>query len=270
MGRLDGKTALITGGSSGIGEATVRLFVKEGAKVILFARNIEKSSKIVQELGKNALFVRGDITLEEDVKRAIDTAVETWGKLDIIFNNAGIIGPKGTVDTLPVEGFDKATDVLIKGVFLGVKHAARVMKHQGFGTIINCASIAGLLVLDDPLIYSSCKAAVTHLTRMAASELAEYNIRVNCVSPGAIITPMWFDGAIPSEVMRLKLLEYGDSVMPFGGFGTPIDIAYAVLWLASDEARFVSGHNLVVDGGASIGWPKFSIDKVRKDLKEIL
>ena len=94
MGRLDGKTALITGGSSGIGEATVRLFVKEGAKVILFARNIEKSSKIVQELGKNALFVRGDITLEEDVKRAIDTAVETWGKLDIIFNNAGIIGPK--------------------------------------------------------------------------------------------------------------------------------------------------------------------------------
>jgi len=269
MSRLDGKVALITGGSSGIGEATVRLFVEEGAKVLLFARNVERSNKIVQDLGNNVLFTKGDITVEDDVKNAIDTAVDKYGKLDIIFNNAGIIGPKGPVDTLSVEGFDKATDVLIKGVFLGIKHGARIMKPQGFGSIINCASIAGLMVLDDPLIYSTCKAAVHHMTRMAASELAEYNIRVNSVSPGAIITPMWFGGDDPSEDDRMKLLDYGKSVLPFGGFGFPVDIAYAVLWLASKESRYVSGHNLVVDAGISIGWPKFSIDKVSKDLKEI-
>ena len=122
MSRLDGKVALITGGSSGIGEATVRLFEEEGAKVLLFARNAERSNKIVQDLGNNVLFTKGDITVEDDVKNAIDTAVDKYGKLDIIFNNAGIIGPKGPVDTLSVEGFDKATDVLIKGVFLGMKH----------------------------------------------------------------------------------------------------------------------------------------------------
>ena len=269
MSRLDGKTALITGGSSGIGEATVRRFVEERAKVLLFARNEERANKIIRDLEGDVLFYKGDVALEDDVKSAVDTVIKEWGKLDIIFNNAGILGPGGPVDTLPVEGFDEATDVLIKGVFLGVKHAARVMKPQCQGSIINCASIAGLIFGPDRLIYSSCKAAVNHLTRMAAGELGEYGIRVNSVCPGAILTKMWFGGNEPSEKEREKLVDYFKGLMPFG-VGFPVDIANAVLWLASDESRYVTGHYLVVDGGASIGIPNFAIDIMEKELEEIL
>jgi NAD(P)-dependent dehydrogenase (short-subunit alcohol dehydrogenase family) len=269
MGRLDGKVAVVTGGTSGIGEATVKLFVEEGAKVVIFARNKEKGNRIQKELGTNSLFFKGDVTVENDIKEAVDTAVEKWGKLDIVYNNAGISGPRGPIDTITEEGYNNAVNVLLKGVFFGIKHAARVMKPQGFGSIINCASVAGLAVTPDESIYATCKAAVNHLTRYTASELGEFGIRVNSVCPGAIITPMWFGGASPSNSDVRKLLNYGDSILPFGGFGVPLDIAYAVLYLASDEARFVSGHYLVVDGSVSIGWPRFSIDKVNKELGEL-
>ena len=269
MGRLEGKVAIVTGGSSGIGEATVRLFVEEGAKVLLFARNEERSNNIIGTLGKDALFYKGDVAIESEVRSAVDTAVDTWGKLDCIFNNAGILGPGGPVDELAVDGFDQAMDVLVKGVFLGVKHAARVMKPQGYGSIINCASIAGMIFGPDRLIYSTCKAAVNHLTRMAAGELGKHGIRVNSVCPGAILTKMWFDGNEPSEEDREKMIDYFEGLMPFG-VGFPVDIANAVLWLASDESRYVTGHYLVVDGGASIGIPNFAIDKIEKELREIL
>ena len=269
MGRLDGKVALVTGGTSGIGEATVKLFVEEGAKVLIFARNEEKGNSIHKELGANSVFFKGNVTVENDVKEAVDTIVEKWGKLDIVYNNAGISGPRGPIDTISEEGFNAAIDVLLKGVFFGIKHAVRVMKPRRSGSIINCASVAGLAVTPDESIYATCKAAVNHLTRYTASELGEFGIRVNSVCPGAIITPMWFGGASPSDIEVRRLLDYGDSILPFGGFGVPLDIAYAVLWLASDESRFVSGHYLVVDGGASIGWPRFSIDKVNKELGEL-
>ncbi|MBD3206835.1 glucose 1-dehydrogenase [Candidatus Bathyarchaeota archaeon] len=269
MGRLAGKVAIVTGGTSGIGEATVKLFVEEGAKVIIFARNMEKGYRLQKELGNNTLFIKGDVTIEDDIIEAIETVEEKWGKLDIMFNNAGISGPRGPIDTISEQGFNNAVDVLIKGVFFGIKHAARVMKPQRSGSIINCSSVAGLTVTPDESIYATCKAAVNHLTRYTASELGEYGIRVNSVCPGAIVTPMWFGGETPSEDDVRRLCDYGDSILPFGGFGFPIDIAYAVLWLASDEARFVSGHYLVVDGGASIGWPRFSMDKVSKELGEL-
>ena len=163
MKQLEGKTAIITGGSSGIGEATVRLFVEEGAKVLLFARNAERSTKIIQEVGKNAQFHQGDVTKEKDIENAVDRAIDTWGKLDCMYNNAGIIGPRGSIDKIEEEGINNAVDVLIKGVIFGVKHAARVMKSQGFGSIINCSSVAGLTVTPDETVYSMCKAAVNSI-----------------------------------------------------------------------------------------------------------
>jgi len=270
MGRLDGKVAIITGGSSGIGEATVRLFVKEGAKVILFARNKERSNKIIQDLGSNAHYFQGDVTKEQDLKNAVDMAVESWGKLDCMFNNAGMGGVRGSIDTISEEGFDATTDVLLKGVFFGIKHAARVMKPQGFGSIINCSSVAGLLVASNSSIYATCKAAVNHLTRMTASDLGDYGVRVNSVCPGAILTRIWSRGADMSDEMERDLRSYFVNAQPIRRTGLPIDIAYAVLWLASDESSFVTGHPLVVDGGFSLGQTRDTIIKKSKQLGEIL
>ena len=269
MGRLEEKVAIITGGSSGIGESTVRLFVKEGAKVLLFARNEERSNRIVKDLGKNVQFFKGDVTVESDIKDVVDTAVESWGKLDCIFNNAGKGGVSGPIDKISEEGFDDTVGVLLKGVLFGVKHAARVMKPQGFGSIINCSSVAGLLVGSSPVIYSSCKAAVNHLTRMAAGELGEFGIRVNSVCPGAILTRIFSRGADMPEGMKKEISNYFEKAQPIRRTGLPIDIAYAVLWLASDESRFVTGHPLVVDGGISLGLTRDSIQKWRKELGDI-
>ena len=265
MGRLDGKVAVITGGSSGIGEATVRLFVKEGAKVLLFARNEERSNGIIADLGKNVQFFQGDVTVENDVKKAVDTAVETWGKLDCMYNNAGSGVESGPIDTLSESGFDRTVDVLLKGVFFGVKHAARVMKPQGYGSIVNCSSVNGLLVTGRNLFYSTCKAAVDHLTRLAASELGPYGIRVNSVVPGAILTPIWYGNTELTDEMKKDYGYYFKKYQPLKLLGMPIDIANAVLWLASDEARFVSGHPLVIDGGISIGFPGVTINEMNEE-----
>jgi NAD(P)-dependent dehydrogenase (short-subunit alcohol dehydrogenase family) len=268
--RLEGKTAIVTGASSGIGEATSRLFVKEGSKVLLFDRNRERSMKIISELGENAHYFQGDVTKEQDVKKSVDYVVENWGKLDSIFNNAGIGGVSGPIDSISEQGFDDTLDVLLKGVLFGVKHAARVMKPQGFGSIINCSSAAALFVGASPVIYSAGKAAVNQLTRMAASELAEYGIRVNSVCPGAILTRVWSRGEDMPEDMKKELSDYFVNMQPIKRTGLPIDIAYAVLWLASDESRFVTGHPLVVDGGISVGLSRDTIQKYNKELGAIL
>jgi len=270
MGRLEGKVAIITGASSGIGEATTRLFVKEGAKVLLFAHNKKRDNKIVKELGDNTQYFQGDVTKEKDVKNAVDIAVENWGKLDCIFNNAGMGGARGPIDTISEKGFDETTDVLLKGVFFGVKHAARVMKPQGFGSIINCSSVAGLLVASNSHIYALCKAAVNHLTRMTASELGGFGIRVNSVCPGAILTRIWSRGADMPVEMEKDLDNYFVNAQPIRRTGMPIDIANAVLWLASDESSFVTGLPLVVDGGFSLGQTRDTILKKSKELGEIL
>lgn len=269
MRRLEGKAAIVTGGSSGIGEATSRLFVKEGANVLLFARNEKRSNKILKDLGNNAQYFQGDVSKEQDVKNAVDMAVESWGKLDCIYNNAGIVGATGAIDTISEEGFDKTIGVLLKGVFFGIKHAARVMKPQGFGSIINCSSISGLMVTGRAQLYATCKAAVNQLTRNTAWELGEYGIRVNSICPGAILTRIYSGGADMSNEMKKELGDYMKTFQPIKRTGLPIDIAYAALWLASDESRFVSGHPLVVDGGASVGFTHETIDKLSKDMGEI-
>ena len=269
MNKLDGKVAIITGGSSGIGEATVRLFVEEGAKVILFARNEERSNKIVKDLGKNVQFFQGDVTVENDVKSAVDTAVGNWGKLDCIYNNAGSGPASGPIDTISEKGFDDTINVLLKGVFFGIKHAARVMKPQGHGSIVSCSSVNGVLVSGENVLYSTCKAAVDHLTRLAASELGPYGIRVNSVVPGAILTPIYYGSLQLTDEMKKDYGDYFMKYQPVKLLGMPIEIAKAVLWLVSDESRFVSGHPLVVDGGISVGFPRVTIKEINDEWAEI-
>ena len=189
MGRLEGKVAVITGGASGIGEASVRRFVGEGCKVVIADLQHERGERLAAELGAVAAFVRTDVTLESDVAAAIALAQSRFGRLDCLFNNAGYAGVNGPIESIPAQGFDDTMAVLLRGVFLGIKHAAPVMKRQGAGSIVSTASVAGLQAGFAGHVYSAAKAAVIHLTRSVAMELGESGVRVNCICPGAIATP---------------------------------------------------------------------------------
>ena len=255
MNRLEGRTAVITGGASGIGAASVRLFAAEGARVLIADTQEERGRALAAELGESALFRRVDVTREADVKGAIDEVVARWGRLDCIFNNAGFGGALGPIEQTSVEDFDITFDVLVKGPFLGIKHAAPVMKAQRSGSILSTASVAGLQTGHSPHLYSVAKAAVIHLTRSVALELGEYGIRVNCICPGIIATPLAAGRPNVSEEGLAKMKRALGKSQPLGRIGDPEDIARAALWLASDESSFVTGHAQVVDGGAFAGRP---------------
>ena len=253
MGRLDGKVAVITGGSSGIGNASVRLFVKEGCRVIFGDIQDERGVALAEELGENAIYLHTDVRNESEIKALIDLAVDRFGRLDCIFNNAGFPGVGGPIDEIPTDGFDVTMEIMFRSVFLGIKHAAPIMKEQRSGSIISTASVAGLRTGMGGHIYSSAKAAIIHLTRTVAMELGEFNIHVNCICPGGISTAIFGRGLgfgqdkadRFKEVMKTYLAE----LQPIRRSGLPEDIAKAALWLASDDSTFVSGHPLVVDGG---------------------
>jgi len=253
--RLEGRVAVITGGASGIGAASARLFVAEGARVLVADMQEDRGKEIATELGESAAFRRTDVTREEDVKTAVDEAVARWGRLDCMFNNAGFGGALGPIESTSVEEFDLTFDVLLKGVFLGIKHAAPIMKRQGAGSIINTASVAGLQTGNSPHLYSVAKAAVIHLTRSVALELGEAGIRVNCICPGIIATPLAAGRTDVSEEQLVKLRRALAGSQALGRIGDPEDIARAALWLASDESSFVTGQAQVVDGGAFAGRP---------------
>jgi len=252
--RLEGKVAVITGGASGLGEATARLFVEEGARVVIADLQEEGGKALASELGSNACFARTDVTREEDIAGAVDQAVATWGRLDCMFNNAGIVGAVGPIDELQVEEYDATMAVLLRGVFLGTKHAARVMKPQGSGSILSTSSIAGLQGGLGPHTYAAAKAALIGFTRNVAAELARYGVRVNCIAPGNMATPMVAE-LITGDPDRVRTAEKGLARMsPLPGrAGVARDIAHAALWLASDDAGYVTGHTLTVDGGLTIG-----------------
>ena len=257
MGTMENKVAVITGGASGIGKAIVELFVKEGAQVVIGDIQDEKGQEFSETLGKHTSFIHADVSLEEDVKSMIDHAVDLHGHLDCLVNNAGMGGVLGEVETIPVEGFDRTIAILLRGVFLGMKHAAPIMKRQESGNIINIASIAGMRGISQNHPYSAAKAAVMQLTRTVAMELAVHNIRVNSICPGSIVTAIFGkskdlpDSKIAETYENLSGLF--ERVQPIQRTGTPEDIAKAALWLASDGSSFVTGHSLVVDGGASAG-----------------
>jgi NAD(P)-dependent dehydrogenase (short-subunit alcohol dehydrogenase family) len=254
---LDGKVAIVTGGASGIGAASVRLFAEEGCRVLVADIQDEKGRRLAEEISGDVTYLHTDVSREGDVRAAVHTAVEGFGRLDCMFNNAGIPGAGGPIESVSVEGFDETVGVLLRGVFLGIKHAASVMKGKGSGSIINTASVAGLRAGYGNHIYSAAKAAVIHLTRSVAMELGESGVRVNCICPGFIATPMIgrARGLSIEEAERAvhKIKALFIDAQPMRRPGLPEDVARAALWLASEESGFVNGHALVVDGGVTGG-----------------
>jgi NAD(P)-dependent dehydrogenase (short-subunit alcohol dehydrogenase family) len=255
MGRLDGKVAIVTGGASGIGEATVRLFHAEGARVVAADVQDARGKRLAEELGAGAVYQHADVSQEAEVKALVDLAVGELGRLDCLFNNAGFVGARGPIDTIPVDEFDVTFGVLLRGVFLGMKHAAPVMKRQGSGSIISTASVAGLQAGFGPHPYSAAKAAVVQLTRTVATELGESGVRVNCICPGGIATPLLASAFGEGEAALGTLRSVLAMAQPIRRAGLPEDIARAALWLASDDASFVNGQAIVVDGGLTSGRP---------------
>lgn len=256
--RLAGKTALITGGTSGIGLASVELFIGEGAKVAFTGRSERRGNELERRFPGQAYFIAADVSREQDVARAVSEAYAWCSGLDVLFNNAGE-PPQGGVETLTYEQFHRAMDVLLGSVLFGIKYAAPLMKARGRGAIINNASIASLRTHMGGYLYSIAKAAVTHATRLAGMELGKYGITVNSISPGGIPTPIFFGGSRamdqidPAEKeQKLEALRGRlDATTPLLHCGTPRDIAYAALFLASDEGAYINCHDLVVDGGTS-------------------
>jgi NAD(P)-dependent dehydrogenase (short-subunit alcohol dehydrogenase family) len=256
-GRLEGKVAVITGGVSGIGLGTVELFIAQGARVVAADIQDEKGHMLAQRFGDRLRYIRCDVTVEADIAAAVGLAASEFGGLDILFNNAGISDGMRAIAEIEAETWSWIFDVLVRGPALGMKYAAPLMVARGGGSIINTASIAGLQAGWGPIAYSSAKAAVIHMSRVAAAQLSPQKIRVNAICPGLIATSIF--GAslgLPREVadqMAARVAENGAGVQPIPKAGQPEDIARAALYLASDDAEFVTGTHLVVDGGITVG-----------------
>jgi NAD(P)-dependent dehydrogenase (short-subunit alcohol dehydrogenase family) len=253
-GRVSGKVAVVTGGASGLGEATARLMHAEGASVLLTDIQDDRGQRVAIELGDRCRFLHCDVTSEPEVAGAVDAAVREFGRLDCMFNNAGIVGTQGGIDEIPLAEYEFTLAVLLRSVFLGMKHAARVMKPQHSGVILNTTSIGGLQGGLGPHIYGAAKGAVVALTKNVAAELGAWSIRVNAIAPGKILTPMNAANLIGDPDAMDEAREAFATRTPLRGrIGVADDIAHAALWLASDDSGFVSGHTLVVDGGLTTG-----------------
>lgn len=247
--KLKARVALITGGTEGIGYATAELFLREGARVVVAGRSAEKGARAVKALKPlgEVLFVRGDVSRPRDAERMVRRAVERFGRLDILFNNAGIYLEKVAEETDESE-WDRVLDINLKGTFLVSRYAIVQMKRQGSGVIINNSSDAGLVGNRACPAYCASKGGVTVMTKAMALDYAAHNIRVNCVNPGTIDTPMLAYEAKASGDVK-GYLRRMDSEHPMGRVGRPEEVARAVLFLASDESSFVTGATLPVDGG---------------------
>ncbi len=254
MGRLDSKVAIVTGGTSGIGLRTVEVFAEEGATVIFSGRREKEGQEISDRLGDSVHFVRADATSEDDMSSLINGAAEKFGKLDCIFNNAGGPAPVGSIATVDFTKAMEAMTLLFGGVLLGIKLAAPIMQKQGYGSIINNGSIAGHLAgYSTSMVYSAAKASVLQLTRSAAMELGESNVRVNSISPGAIATGIFGKALGLKGQAAEDTAEIAGNVLsqaqPIRRAGLPDDIAKAALFLASDDSTFVNAADILVDGG---------------------
>ncbi len=257
--RLEGKVAIITGATRGIGYSTAELFVEHGAKVVIAGRTVEAGEALAEKLGKNAVFVRTDVTREGDIKAMIDTAVERFGRLDCLFNNAGASVTWGLVEDLSLEDFEAGMSYLLTSAFLGMKYAIPIMKRQRSGSIINNASVAALRTGYSSTLYSTGKAALIHLGKCTAMEVAQFGVRVNSISPGGIATPIFSRGRYgigqedQDDRTVERLISYFAENLPLKRAGLAEDIAYGALYLASDESIFVTGLDLVIDSGMTLG-----------------
>ncbi len=245
---LEGKVALVTGGSSGIGRATALVFARKGAKVVVadvLTEGGEGTVSRIRDAGGEAIFVKTDVSKAADVMALVDDAVSTYGRLDCAFNNAGILGVNAPTADCNEDNWDHVIDINLKGVWLCMKYEIPQMLKQGSGAIVNTASIAGLVGFQGLPAYCATKGGIIQLTKTAALEYATKGIRINAVCPGVIRTPMveQATGGKPELEAQFTALE------PVRRMGTPEEIAEAVVWLCSDAASFVTGHPMVVDGG---------------------
>ena len=252
--RLDGKVGLITGGTSGIGSATAVRFAREGASVALTGRNAERGETVAQSIvdaGGEAMFIRSDVRIAEDCRQAVEQTLERFGRIDILFNNAGVFHPK-TVPECTEEEWDETIDSSLKGAFLMSKYAIPSMIENGGGSIIHTSSGWGILGGDKAAAYCAAKGGLVIMAKAMAIDHGPDGIRVNCVCPGDVDTPMLPDDAAKRGMpWEEYLAEFSDR--PLGRIGTADEIADAVVFLASDEASFVTGESLVVDGGGIAG-----------------
>tara|TARA_Y100000746_G_scaffold224769_1_gene227688 strand:- start:216 stop:1082 length:867 start_codon:yes stop_codon:yes gene_type:complete len=255
-GQLESKVAIVTGGASGMGLATVRRFLEEGASVVVGDLNSDNGRQLLEELsadgyGEKVRFTVTDVSVEDDVAAMTELALDAFGRLDIVFNNAGIGGAFGPITELEVDDWDTTFHVLVRSVFLGTKHAAKVLIEQGQGgSIINTASIAGMGGGAGPQAYSAAKAAVVSLSKTTAVELAPHDIRVNAICPGVIFTPLMHSG---NEEQAEEVIE---EIQPLSKRGEGSDIAGMAVFLAGDDSLFVTGQEHIVDGGLLASGPR--------------
>lgn len=257
MRRLEGRVALVTGAASGIGAATARLFAQEGARVMLADIQDALGQAVADAItadGGTARYVHGDVAVAEDVAGMVHATVTAFSRLDVLVNNAGM-GGGGFVTELTEEDWDRVLDVNLKSVYLGCKYAIPEMRKTGGGAIVNIASVAGLRGSARLTAYSAAKAGVINLTRSIAAEAGRYGIRVNCVCPGIIRTPIWRTVIdLPAEAQDALWQRMAARVL-LGRVGLPEDVARAILFLASDDAAYITGTALVVDGGLTAADP---------------
>ncbi len=248
MKKLEGKVAIITGASSGIGEATSTLFSQEGCSVVMADISDTKGKSLAESIKKSggrAIYVHADVSDPSQVENLVKAAVKEYGRLDIVFNNAGIEGPTTKTEDYPLEMFDKVININLKGVFYGTKYSVGELRKAGGGAIINTASIAGLVGFTNLCAYAASKGGIVQLTRSTALEYAKDGIRVNAIAPGVIETPM----VMRASESDPEMMEGVKKAHPIGRMGKPEEIARAALYLASDDSSFVTGTVLTVDGG---------------------
>lgn len=255
--RLQGKVAVITGAASGIGLATLELFVHEGARVVAADREVEAGRALEQRFPGQVRFAPCDVMQLPQLQAAIDSAALHFGGLDILFNNAGSSGSRATADVFDATGWDDTMALLLRAVAAGTAYAVPHMKRRGGGAIVNTSSIAGQQAGFGPLCYSVAKAGVLHYTKVAASQLAAHRIRINVVLPGFVATRIFGEGLglqrDQAQALAEQAVARASVPNPLGHTGLPADLAEAVLFLASDAAAYITGTHLVVDGGMTVG-----------------
>lgn len=255
MQRFQDRVFVVTGAASGIGEATARRLVAEGGKVVIADLQDDAGQALSKELGTATCFVRTDVSREADIEAAVATALDHWGRLDGMVNNAGILGAIGSIMETSAEAYDRTMAILARAVFLGIKHAGKAMVEQRSGAIVSIASTAGVVGGLGPHVYTMAKHGVVGLTKSAASEMAAYGIRVNAVAPGNTVTAM--TGAVIADDHKDKEKTSAAiaETSPLGFAGMPEDIAAGILFLLSDDARYTTGHILVMDAGQTSSGP---------------
>ncbi len=274
MAALDGKIAIVTGGTSGIGARTAELFVEEGATVVIAGRRRDEGEALAGRLGQSASFVQTNVADDSELRTLIEGTAARFGRLDVMFNNAGTGIPHRSIVDLDIGEYDQLMAVLVRAVMLGMKFAAPTMIRQRSGSIINTGSVAAYRAGHGSHTYSAAKAAVVHASRVVAAELAEHGVRVNSISPGAIVTGIFGKGigidASLADAQTALLTERFKQAQPLPRAGMPDDIARGALYLASDASAFVSGQDLLIDGGLISGTRFSQATSGRAEIQRVL